>query len=348
MGFLGSRDTVYCWSLGNKGKTMVVQSKGKQKWRSMAAVFLTLLLVLGGLWLTQPLHSQNLTTIPQLAKAGVTLQEVAPKVYALITETDFPTKEGSAICNGGFIVGSDGVMVIDPFQTPELAEAVFAQVKAVTDQPIKYVLNTHYHFDHTGGNPAALKRGIPIIGRGKIREFIATKRNINSQFPDTVPPSVIINSDTDLWLGDRQVQLARVDGHSAGTDLVAYVPDAKVLFTGDMVFNKRIPYAGDSDIRQWQGSLYRLMVTYPDAKTVPGHGAVGTIADLQTQQQYFNDLERLALNWKAQNLSKEQVLRDFAKVPDTYKDYKFQSLYSTNLNAAYDQFTQSATIPLIP
>ncbi|MFN3926924.1 MAG: MBL fold metallo-hydrolase [Pseudanabaenaceae cyanobacterium] len=287
-------------------------------------------------------------TIPQLQRAGVTLQEVAPKVYALIASTDFPAREGAAICNGGFIVGSEGVMVIDPFQTPELAEAVFAQVQAVTNQPIKYVLNTHYHFDHTGGNPAALKRGIPIIGRGKIREYIASKRNINSQFPDTVPPNLIINSDSEFWLGDRVVRIERVEGHSAGTDLVAYVPDAKVLFTGDMVFNKRIPYAGDSDLRQWQGSLYRLIVTYPEAKVVPGHGETGTIAELQTQQKFFNDLKRLALGWKAQGLTKEQALKQSAQVLPEYKDYKFQALYETNLIAAYDQFASSATIPLVP
>ncbi len=295
-----------------------------------------------------PATAQGVTTIPQLQRAGVTVQEVAPKVYALIASTDFPAREGAAICNGGFIVGSNGVMVIDPFQTPELAEAVFAQVKAVTDQPIKYVLNTHYHFDHTGGNPTAAQRGIPIIGRGKIREYITERRGINSQFPPTVPPNVIVNSETDFWLGDRQVRIERVDGHSAGTDLIAYVPDAQVLFTGDMVFNQRIPFAGDADLRQWQGSLYRLIVSYPEAKTVPGHGNVGTVAELQAQQQYFNDLERLALSWKAQNLSKEQVLKDFAKPPEKYKDYRFQALYGTNLDAAYEQFARSATIPLIP
>jgi cyclase len=295
-----------------------------------------------------PVEAKGVATIPQLQRAGVTVQEVAPKVYALIASTDFPAREGAAICNGGFIVGSAGVMVIDPFQTPELAEAVFDQVKAVTDQPVKYVLNTHYHFDHTGGNPAAAKRGIPIIGRGKTREFVLNQRGINSQFPRTAPPDVLVNSETDFWLGDRQVRVERVDGHAAGTDLVAYVPDAQVLFTGDMVFNQRIPFAGDADLRQWQGSLYRLIVSYPEAKIVPGHGSVGAIAELQAQQQYFNDLERLALSWKAQALSKEQVLKDFAKVPEKYKDYRFQALYETNLEAAYEQFARSATIPLIP
>ena len=292
----------------------------------------------------KPLET-NLTTL-SLQNAGLQLQEVAQGIYALVASTDFPPASPTfAICNGGFIIGSDGVLVIDPFQTPELGNLMIAVVKSLTDKPIKYVLNTHYHFDHTGGNATFARLDIPVMGRGVIREYIQSGKNNTA---GVTPPTVIINSQTDLWLGDRLVRIERVDGHSAGTDLVAYVPDAKTLFTGDMVFNKRIPYTGDSDIRQWQGSLYRLIATYPEAKVVPGHGDVTDVTGLQAQQAYFSWLERTALEWKAQILSKEQVLEKFAKVPDAYKDFKFKAIYPLNLESAYEQFTRSKTIPLIP
>jgi len=281
-----------------------------------------------------------------LQNAGLQLQEIAQGIYALVASTDFPPASPAlAIANGGIVIGSDGVLVIDPFQTPELGELMISTVKSLTDKPIKYVLNTHYHFDHTGGNSVFVKREIPVLGRGVIREYIQSGKNNTG---GVTPPTVIINSQTDLWLGDRQVRIERVDGHSAGTDLVAYIPDAKVLFTGDMVFNKRIPYTADSDIRQWQGSLYRLVATYPAAKVVPGHGDITDVTGLQAQQAYFSWLERQALEWKGQILSKEQVLEKFAKIPDEYKDYKFKAIYPLNLDSAYEQFTRSATIPLIP
>ena len=293
----------------------------------------------------KPSAETSIKTV-SLLNAGLKMEEVAQGVYALVASTDFPpVSPAIALCNGGFVIGSDGVLVIDPFQTSELAELMISTVKSLTDKPIKYVLNTHYHFDHTGGNSVFVKREIPVLGRGVIREYIQSGKNNTGGI---TPPTVIINSQTDLWLGDRQVRIERVDGHSAGTDLVAYVPDAKVLFTGDMVFNKRIPYTGDSDIRQWQGSLYRLVATYPTAKVVPGHGDVTDITGLQAQQAYFNWLERTALEWKSQILTKEQVLEKFAKVPDAYKDYKFKAIYGLNLDSAYEQFTRSATIPLIP
>ncbi len=283
-----------------------------------------------------------------LQDAGLKLQKVGQGVYALVASADIPPVIPTvAICNGGIVIGSDSVLVIDPFHSPQLAELMITTVKSLTDKPIKYVLNTHYHFARTGGNATFIKLGIPVIGRGAIREYIYMGKDGTKGF---TPPNLVLNSQVtlDLWLGDRQVKIEPVEGHTAGTDLVAYVPDAKVLFTGDMVFYKRIPYTGDSDIRKWQASLARLITNFPNAKVVPGEGEVTDVTGIKDQQTYFSWLENLAFQWKAQNLTKDQVLEKFAKVPDAYKDYKFQSLYSLTLVSAYEQFTRSQNIPLIP
>ncbi|NJK34503.1 MAG: MBL fold metallo-hydrolase [Oscillatoriales cyanobacterium SM2_2_1] len=319
----------------------------KRRFGFLAALLAVMMVAVG--IASQPVRSQGATT---LQTAGLKLEQVGAGIYALIAEkVDFPpTNPKLAIANGGFIIGSDSVLMVDAFQSPDLAELALATVKTVTDKPVRYVLNTHYHFDHTGGNPAFKKLGIPIVGRGLARDYVAGRRGPNAQSGTNVPPDLLINSRTDLWLGDRAVRIEPVEGHAAGTDLVAYVPDAKILFAADMVFNMRVPFAGegDADLRQWQGSLYRLAVTFPEAKVVPGHGEVTDLAGIQTQQAFFDDLERLARRWKAQNLKKEEAIAQSSKIIETYRTYKFQALYTTALSTAYDQFTRSATIPLIP
>jgi glyoxylase-like metal-dependent hydrolase (beta-lactamase superfamily II) len=290
-------------------------------------------------WATHA-QAQSLPT-PQLTleTAGLTLQELGSGVYGLIASSDFPWKDpNAAICNAGIVIGTDSVLVIDPFQNAALANLLFSTARRLTDKPIRYVLNTHFHFDHTGGNWVAQAKGISIIGRGSIREFMVTQDK--ELDPNPTPPSLVVNGESTIWLGKRQVQLQKVEGHTAGTDLVAYVPDANVLFTGDILFYQRIPFISDGDIRKWQSSLSQLIAAYPTARLMPGHGPVTDRRGLETLKRYFHDLETLALTWKEQSLTNEQALERFAQVPDPYKDYMYQSLYKSNLEAAYEQITR--------
>ena len=115
------------------------------------------------------------------------------------------------------------------------------------------MLNTHFHFDHTGGNSAIAAQKIPIIGRGDIRNLMLTKNT--ERDPNITPPTIILKENGSMWLGKREVRLEKVEGHTIGSDIVAYVPDAKVLITGDILFNERFPYINDGDLRQWQKTL---------------------------------------------------------------------------------------------
>ena len=270
----------------------------------------------------------------ELKEAGVTLEKVDNGVYALISSTDFPAKDANTgICNAGIVIGSEGVLVIDPFHNQRLGNLVLKTVKELTDKPIRYVLNTHYHFDHTGGNAAIAAQGIPLIGRGPIRDFMLTRNK--SKDPTLTPPTVIINGESIIWLGDKEVKIERSEGHSGGTDLTAYVPESNVLFTGDILFHERIPYVADGNIKQWTNSLAELEKNYQTAKIVPGHGSVTDSKGLKTLRQYFEELKQLALTWQEKGLSKEQAVSSSAKVPAQYEKYKFQTLYSSNLETAY-------------
>lgn len=297
-----------------------------------------------GLITLQPRATAQDPSPATLASAGLTLEELGDGVYGLIASVDFPpTDPNMAICNGGIVIGSDGVLVVDPFQTESLGDLLFETVATLTDLPVKYVVNTHYHFDHTGGNPAAASRQLPILGRGPIRDFMLS-RNGESD-PNITPPEVVINGAWDLWLGDspglaqgqRQVQIREFEGHSGGTDAIVYVPDARVLIAGDLMFNERIPYLGDGNIRAWQATMASLIVDYPAALVLPGHGPVTDVAGLERFKSYLANLVALAEGWQSAGTTQEEAVA--TPVPEKYSEFLFQALYPGNLEAAYNQIT---------
>ncbi|MBE9109378.1 MBL fold metallo-hydrolase [Nodosilinea sp. LEGE 07298] len=282
------------------------------------------------------MQAQETASTATLDSAGLTLEELGDGIYGLIASVDFPPVDpGMAICNGGIVIGSDGVLVVDPFQSEALGDLLFETVATLTDLPVKYVVNTHYHFDHTGGNPAAASRQLPILGRGPIREFMLTRNGESDS--NITPPEVVIDGAWDLWLGERQVQIREFEGHSGGTDAIVYVPDAKVLITGDLLFNQRIPYVADGNIRTWQATLAELIVDYSDALVLPGHGPVTDVAGLESFKTYLADLVALAEDWESAGTSEEEAVA--TELPAKYSDFLFQALFPSNLEAAYNQIT---------
>lgn len=305
-----------------------------RRWAMGLTMALATLICIVGFQIQTPAQTP---TKPTLETAGLTLEKLADGIYTLIASTDFPPLDpATAICNGTFVIGSDGVLVVDPFQNEELANLLFDTVASLTDQPIRYVVNTHYHFDHSGGNAAAAALDLPLLGRGPIREFMLT-RNLE-QDPNATPPEVILNGNSELWLGDRQVKIAEFDGHSGGTDLILSIPDANVMIAGDLLFSQRIPYVGDGNIRVWEDTLTQLIADYPTARIVPGHGPVSDRNALITLRSYLKELENLALSWKARGISQEEAIAQ-TTVPAKYASYRFQGLFPGNLEAAYQQIT---------
>ncbi|NJL49180.1 MAG: MBL fold metallo-hydrolase [Leptolyngbyaceae cyanobacterium SM2_5_2] len=310
----------------------------KQLYRWSLGLLLALFTLVGIVSLqTQGLAQDSAeSTLPTLEAAGLSLEELADGIYGLIASTDFPPQDPMvAICNGGIIIGNDGVVVVDPFHNKALGNLLLQTAATLTDQPVRYVINTHYHFDHTGGNPAASAQNLPILGRGPIREFMLTRNSETD--PQVTPPEVIINGAWEVWLGDRQVQVREFDGHSGGTDLIVYIPDADVLMLGDLLFNQRIPYVGDGHIRTWQATLQELKVAYPTATLLPGHGPVTSEQGIETLLGFLNDLEALALGWQANGVTAEEAKA--TPIPDVYKDFLFQGLFPIALETAYQQIT---------
>ena len=210
------------------------------------------------------------------ADKTVTFAELGPGLYAYTAEGD---------PNTGVIVGDDSVMVVDAQATPLMARDVIARVRAVTDKPIKYVLLTHYH--------AVRVFGASAFGASEVIASLATRKLIverggedkaseMGRFPrlfrgqDTIPPgltwpTLTFDGRLTLWLGKRRVEIMQIGrAHTAG-DTIAWVPDAGVMFSGDIVEFHSACYCGDAHLAEWPRTLDRIAGFRPRA-LVPGRG----------------------------------------------------------------------------
>ena len=227
------------------------------------------------------------------------LKQLGPGVYAAI---DGP--EHKAGSNAGFVIGDDGVLVVDAFFTTDAARALVGEIHRLTPKPIRYVVNTHYHADHTGGDQALRDAGAIIIAHRNVRGWLRTN-NINL-FGDRITPELKarieslplpdLTTDKDLtvWLGSRKIVVRTVLGHTGG-DLTIFVPDAKVLFAGDMLWRKIPPNLIDGSVREWAATDADFAAMPDAAQTtyVPGHGDIADLHDVTDFRAYLLDLRRL-------------------------------------------------------
>jgi glyoxylase-like metal-dependent hydrolase (beta-lactamase superfamily II) len=246
------------------------------------------------------------------------LKEVGPGVYAAI---DGP--EHKAGSNAGFVIGDDGVLVIDAFFTLEAARALVGEIRRLTPKPIRYVVNTHYHADHTGGDQALREAGAIIIAHRNVRGWVRTN-NINL-FGDRITPELkariealplpdlVTDKDLTVWLGSRKVVVSTVLGHTGG-DLTIFVPDAKALFTGDMVWRKVPPNLIDGSVREWAttDADFAAMPNAAHMTYVPGHGDVADLKDVQDFRQYLLDLQRLVAEGRKEGLKDDALAQEVA------------------------------------
>ncbi len=228
-----------------------------------------------------------------------TLKLLGPGVYAAI---DGP--QGKSGSNAGFVIGDDGVAVIDSFFNPAAAKALLGEIRRLTPLPVKYVINTHYHADHTGGDAVFKDAGAVIIAHRNVRGWVRTENlhlfgdritpAIKAQVEALPLPDIVLDKDLTIWLGARRVDVRMERGHTGG-DLVVSVPDAHALFCGDLLWRRFAPNIIDGTVPLWIATD-KAFASLPDAaemKYVPGHGDVANAQDVKDAAAYLTELTAL-------------------------------------------------------
>ena len=268
------------------------------------------------------------------------------------------TAEGDP--NTGIIIGDDAVMVIDTQATPVMAQDVIRRIREVTDKPIQYVLLSHYHAVRVLG--ASAYGAEHIIASEDTRDLIVERGQFDKdseigRFPrlfqnvESVPdgltwPTITFNQKMTLWLGKLEGQILQLGrGHTKG-DTVAWLPQEKILFSGDLVEFDATPYAGDAYFQDWPQTLDNIAALKPE-KLVPGRGAALQTPDqvqagLAGTRAFISDLYESVKASAAKGEDLRKVYEaTFAQLQPKYGHWViFNHCMPFDVTRAYDEATQ--------
>lgn len=211
------------------------------------------------------------------APPALTLNKVKDNLYEI---------EGDG-GNVAVYVTSEGVILVDDKYDQDF-DNIMAKVKSVTNLPVKYVLSTHYHSDHSGGNAKFLPTA-EIISTQNARTNILEHKQSNAQ-PNMMPARVTFTVESSVFLGGKEVRAHYYGrGHTNG-DAVIYFPAEKVLHTGDLMSGNTplMDYPGGGSLKDWPQTLDEAMKVDFDT-VIPGHGPVTNRAGLLA---YRNNVEK--------------------------------------------------------
>jgi glyoxylase-like metal-dependent hydrolase (beta-lactamase superfamily II) len=195
--------------------------------------------------------------------------------------------------NIGVSAGDDGVVIIDD-QYPQISDKVRAAVAAISSKPIRFVINTHWHGDHTGGNEALGRAGVVIVAQDNVRKRMSVEQ-INELWKRTTPPSpavalpiVTFGDSVTFHVNGDEAHVVHLPAAHTDGDAYVFFEQANVLHTGDLLFNGGYPVIDVASGGSLSGLIAAedrlLQVVRPDTKIIPGHGPLATPADLKAER----------------------------------------------------------------
>jgi glyoxylase-like metal-dependent hydrolase (beta-lactamase superfamily II) len=227
--------------------------------------------------------------------AGVALAQQQPDWNAIqIKTTDLGNKTYMLEGQGGNItvaVGSDGIIMVDGQFAP-LSEKIMAAIKAISPLTVKYMINTHFHGDHTGGNANFQKAGVTVVAHDNIRLRLAagttnglTGNKTPAQPADAIPKETYFGGVKEIEVGGRKARLTHVANAHTDGDTWVFFADANVLATGDVMNNNKryqnIDFANGGDVRGMiRATDAWIRASNDQTKVVVGHGPLANRNDV--------------------------------------------------------------------
>jgi len=254
------------------------------------------------------------------SKVQITVTKVAGTVYML---------QGAG-GNIGASVGEDGIVVVDDQYAP-LAEKIEAALKGITDKPVRFIINTHYHGDHTGGN-AFFQKQAPVIAHDNVRKRLeqgSMAGNLGSismerkAAPKEALPIVTFDHDVTVHLNGEDIRALHFPGGHTDGDSIIFFPKSNVVHMGDDFVRYGFPFIDLASGGSVQGLIAALEEVVPklpaDVKVIPGHGNVSNLDDVREYVKMLKDTRAVVEKGVQQRKTLDQLKQE--KVLEPWKKW---------------------------
>jgi cyclase len=266
-----------------------------------------------------------------LAPARAATKQIGRDLYAYVSEND-------ASANSTFLVGATGILVVDTGLNATEGAKLLSAIRQLSNLPVKYVVNTHYHPDHQGGN-AVVGAGAVVISTDYTRQrTVALMKAPGMEGFHLRPADLTFEHRVRLHFDTYSVEIYFPGKAHTSGDALVYFPKQHAIAMGDLFLNNSCPAMDDGSAESWIHALDQVL-DLPIEKAVPGHFDVGTRSDLRRFRDYLNDLYGQVSTLKKKGETVEQVRDDvhMEKYSDFRQYPKYDATFSDNAATIYSQ-----------
>src|SRR5215831_1237636 len=228
-------------------------------------------------------HALIACLLLDVSLAWASVQKIGPDLYAYISEND-------ASANSTFLIGDKGILVVDTGLDAQEGGKLLEEIRRISPLPVLWIVNTHYHPDHSGGNntvaPDALVISTPYTRNQVVR---AGHKNSNEKLPKKYSLNVNFEKEVTLFIGSHEVRIYHPGPAHTRGDLIVYFPDEHAIATGDLFLTNSCPAMDDGDMENWIKALGRILAL-PVEHVVPGHFETASLSEVQHFRDYLANL----------------------------------------------------------
>ena len=277
-----------------------------------------------------------------MATPGTEIIELETGVFARLHE---------GLTNAGIIVGDDSVLIIDSLRVPSFARDLIKDVKDITDKPIKFVIDTHSHWDHSWGNeefPDATIIGhkncyaemIDVEWNEQWRKKVTSSNDPWSEEGNIVnitPPNMTFETSMQLYFGGRELDLKYFGRAHTSGDIYIHLPKEKIVFTGDVAQDGGVPYLGDCYPVDWPDTDNKL-AALPIERFMSGHGPIGDHKALEGARDFIHNLVDSVKSAIADGQNSVQASESvIAQLTPEYGNWRSFGRIGENLTSVYEK-----------